>query len=168
MCKRLNSELLNELLDDPTYRIGDEDANRRSPSPAEDEADAPEDTDTITEDEIERIPIFGRSGAAKRPGPPTGTAVTSPPSRRPAASVQQPVDRSISRPDFTVAKRWWKALSASDAQHPPRPTSAVTGNLRLSKAGHPIDHKTYFRRDFFGMPSGSQPMRTILLTRCAT
>lgn len=45
---------------------------------------------------------------------------------------------------------WWKRLSASDAQHPPSSDSAVTGVLRLSKAGHPIDWRTYFRRDFFG------------------
>ncbi len=52
--------------------------------------------------------------------------------------------------DDGVAASWSKRLSASDAQHPPTVGSNPTGNLRLSQAGHPIDWRTYFRREFFG------------------
>lgn len=142
VCKRLDAELLSKLLEDPTYRIGDEDVNRPSPSPAEDEEGAPEDTDTVTEDETDRVPIFGRSATRKRSGPLVGVIV-----RRPAGRVSAAAE--VSPPEGLVVKRWWKKMRGSDAQHPPRPTSAVTGNLRLAKAGHPIDHKIYFRNDFF-------------------
>src|SRR5215467_1453795 len=60
VCKRLSAELLTSLLNDPIYRIGDEDVNRGSPSPAEEDAGAPEDTDSVTEEETEQAPIFGR------------------------------------------------------------------------------------------------------------
>jgi hypothetical protein len=49
-----------------------------------------------------------------------------------------------------VAASWWKRLYPTDAQHPPQSDSNPTGNLRLNRAGHPIDWRTYFRREFFG------------------
>jgi PLD-like domain len=140
VCRRLDHQLLAALLDDSTYRIGDEDIRRRRSSPAEDEVGAPEDTDTVTEDETDRAPIFGRSASPKRSGPVTGPTAS-------RTFPQHPIKASPI--ESHAIRRWWKKMSASDAQHPPRPTSAVTGNLRLSKAGHPIDHKTYFRHDFF-------------------
>ncbi len=65
---------------------------------------------------------------------------------------EEPVDDTpaVDLGPTDVVALWWKRLSASDAQHPPSSASAPTGNLRLSKAGHPIDWRTYFRRDFFG------------------
>lgn len=143
VCRRLDGELLNSLLRDPVYRIGDEDANRRSPAPAEEGAGVPEDTDTITENETELAPIFGRSANPKRPGPVTNVIIVPQPDQYPIGPG------TIVEPSPPVTKRWWKKMRASDAQHPPRPTSAVTGNLRLSKAGHPIDWTTYFRQVFF-------------------
>ena len=55
-----------------------------------------------------------------------------------------------------MIKRWWKQMSASDAQNPPNPNSQATGNLRLSKARHPVNHKIYFREDFFVDSSWTQ------------
>jgi hypothetical protein len=46
-----------------------------------------------------------------------------------------------------VSKRWFKKLPNSDAQHPQ--TGNATGALRLTKATHLIDWRTYFRHDFF-------------------
>lgn len=69
----------------------------------------------------------------------------------PAPDEEPRGDRSAVVPEPPgVVATWWKRLSASDAQHPPAAGSAPTGNLRLSKAGHSIDWRTYFRRDFFG------------------
>lgn len=155
VCKKLNSALLDSLIADPVYQIGDEDRGRRSPAPTEEEEGAPEDTDSITEEETEGAPVFGRSSQPKR----TGLSIALPfrsPEQGPKAPIHRPEPRPSAaasgraREPSDVVKRWFKKMSASDAQHPPQPTSAVTGNLRLSKAGHPIDHKTYFRQIFFG------------------
>jgi hypothetical protein len=40
-------------------------------------------------------------------------------------------------------------MAASDAQHPPRSGSNVTGVVRLNQNRLPIDHRTYFRNEFF-------------------
>lgn len=149
VCKRLDARLLESLVDDPTYRIGDENANRRGPSPAEgQEPDAPEDTDTVTEDQTERVPIFGQSGTRKRPGPTIGTLARTL-AKRPVPRPNPGGSFPPTSPGALVIKRWWKKMSASDAQKPPNPNSQVTGNLRLSQARHPIDHKIYFREEFF-------------------
>ena len=149
VCKRLDARLLESLVDDPTYRIGDENANRRGPSPAEgQEPYAPEDTDTVTEDQTERVPIFGRSGTRKRPGPTIGSLARTL-AKRPVPRPNLGGSFPPTPPGAPVVKRWWKKMSASDAQKPPNPNSQVTGNLRLSQARHPIDHKIYFREEFF-------------------
>lgn len=46
-----------------------------------------------------------------------------------------------------VAARWTKKLSASDAQR--KPSGNERGSITLVKAGHPIDWRTYFRKEFF-------------------
>lgn len=46
------------------------------------------------------------------------------------------------------ALHWSKVMRSSDAQQV-RANSNVTGKLRLAKAGHNIDHKTWFREVFF-------------------
>jgi len=48
----------------------------------------------------------------------------------------------------TAPLRWWKQLAPSDAQQVTGRTNP-TGKLRLAKAGHDIDHKTFFRRRMF-------------------
>ncbi len=63
---------------------------------------------------------------------------------------------------MTLARRWFKKLPPDNAQHPRRATTNVTGSLRLTKAGHPIDFRTYFRDSFFrGLPWGpdTRPQR---------
>ncbi len=45
--------------------------------------------------------------------------------------------------------RWFKELRSSDAQQV-RPGTNPTGKLRLAQAGHPIDHRRYFRYQLFG------------------
>lgn len=138
VCLRLDHQLLADLIADPVYRIGDEDAHRKSAA-----AGTPDDTDSVTGDETGRTPIFGRSKSPKRSRAAVQAAERTRPNQRPAQA-------RATRPPRHAVKRWWKKMSGSDAQHPPQPTSAVTGALRLAKAGHPIDHTTYFRNDFFG------------------
>lgn len=102
--------------------------------------------------------VFGTTvtGLAGAPAPQIAPAEEDEADEDVAARIPAPTDEPVGEeqavlpepPD--VAAIWWKRLSASDAQHPPGAGSAVTGVLRLSKAGHPINWRTYFRRDFFG------------------
>lgn len=53
----------------------------------------------------------------------------------------------------TVEKRWSKKLTATCAQHPPKPVSKHKGSITLGKGrgdeGHDIDPRTYFVETFF-------------------
>ncbi len=57
-------------------------------------------------------------------------------------------------------KRWTKELTHSDAQQKNAAATKVTGNLKLTEAGHPINHTTYFRNDFFGSLAWSGQVKT--------
>lgn len=59
-----------------------------------------------------------------------------------------------------VVKRWTKELNPSDAQQPPRARSSTTANLRLSKAGHNIDFRRWFRDDLFGEAMWTEELRS--------
>ncbi|MBW0113910.1 phospholipase D family protein [Pseudonocardia abyssalis] len=147
ICKTLDPDLLRGLLADPSYRIGDEDVQRRTASVGDTDQVAPDDVDSVTEEETTEAPIFGRSRWPKVKPP------QQPRAARPSVKTSDPIKGEVDpeRRDFAdVQRRWFKKLSASDAQQPPRPGSNVTGALRLSQARLPIDHKTYFRQDFFG------------------
>lgn len=88
--------------------------------PVDDEAEADEPLST-PEDEPER--------EATPPAPPTARGGR----RGPAPAL---------------AARWSKVLPRGDAQHP-APGSNPTGNVRLTKARHDIDWRTWFRRTLF-------------------
>jgi hypothetical protein len=158
LCLELLPETLEALLADARYRIGDEDRTR---VPEEETDDEPEDSDSPVEPTPApaTLSLFGRSAHAKRPGPPR-SAITQPPRRTAAptrASTQAPAPAPAPpanpamalTPDADVRRRWFKRMPASDAQHPPQPTSNITGNLRLTRAGKDIDQTTYFRDVFF-------------------
>lgn len=69
---------------------------------------------------------------------------------KPAVPRSEPAPIGVEQSDEVQYRpRWWKELSPSDALHPPKTQSHITGKLRLSKSGHAIDHKTFFRRDLF-------------------
>lgn len=52
-------------------------------------------------------------------------------------------------------------MDGTAAQHPPGADSKRTGNLRLNKESFSIDHKTYFRRDFFQLLPWSASSRDL-------
>jgi HKD family nuclease len=89
-------------------------------------------------------PVAPAPPAAPPPPPAAGTAQPTapgaPPAPPPAVAAGAP----------TVLKRWTKELTHSDAQQKKTAATKVTGNLKLTEAGHPINHTTYFRNDFFG------------------
>lgn len=64
---------------------------------------------------------------------------------------------SESRPE-SADMRWWKKMASSDAQQTGKKTNP-TGKLRLTKAGHDIEHTSFFRDDFFVGVSWAQVIR---------
>ncbi|MGH2758198.1 MAG: hypothetical protein ACRDKJ_01400 [Actinomycetota bacterium] len=141
--------------------IVDEDAKRRIPEAA----DAPEEADDepSDEDEEEEASPFGRPEETMRSDPHPvrrgGAPVDQPraprqPARPPAPTppppspTRQPGPTPPPAPSVHVIRRWTKRLAKSDAQQPTA-GSNPTGNLRLTKAGHAINWRTFFRDQLF-------------------
>jgi hypothetical protein len=147
VCLDLTDELLTTLIRNPEYRVGNEDQSRRVNLAGTNES---VDSTVDVENESELFEsVFGSSAEQKRPAlpVPNPSAQIAPPP--PPAST--PPSQSTAGPSPSpVVKRWFKKMSASDAQHPPTPGSNVTGVLRLVQARLPINQTTYFRQDFFG------------------
>jgi hypothetical protein len=156
-CRELTSANLPVLLSNPAYRIGDEDQGRRATGG---EADAPEETDTVTPSADEApILFFDKSLSAKKKNRHdpvvmvSARTLTTPaaPATNPAqgtpatSSSTSPTPTSLATP----VMRWSKRLAGTDAQQPPGASTSPTYNLRLAKAQHAIDITTYFRHDFF-------------------
>lgn len=145
VCKLLTEDLLQTLIADTGYAIGDEDVPRTGRPNTE------EDYDGVTELPKQRlfttsvIPRKGRPPAISRAGFPAASA-------RSGTVQRVPREPSlITGIGSQVPSEYWdKALTASDALHPPGGSSKITGVLRLNKADHDIDHKTYFRQQMFG------------------
>lgn len=157
VCKPLDDDLLAELINNPRYRVRDEDASKTASGQGPDDDEPPEDVDLEAGDP-EPAPgsIFGKSAESKRADPmPAAAKKAAVAKKAPAAKKAAPVQGAAKKagvpggPIAGVAKRWFKKLSASDARHPPSATSHVTGVLRLVQAGHPINQTNYFRAGFF-------------------
>jgi hypothetical protein len=159
VCKPLDDALLEELINNPRYRVRDEDASKTAGTHSADDDDPPEDVD-LEPDDPEPAPgsIFGKSAELKRADPTPAkaagkksAATTKAAPAKKAAPVKAAAKNAGSpgAPAAGVVKRWFKKLSASDARHPPSAASHVTGVLRLVQAGHPINQTNYFRADFF-------------------
>lgn len=150
LCRELTDAVLAEILGNPRYRIGDEDARRRAAPPLNEpeELDADVDVADGAPPAGATPSIFGTSAEPKRTDPGAVGAVTKavPVTNAAAGGAPPPAPPP---PPAPVQKRWFKRLSASDAQHPPTAGSNVTGVLRLVQAGHAINQTNYFRHDFF-------------------
>lgn len=141
VCRPLNASVLKALMADPKYGIQDEDRQRKRRAHEDD-------YEGVTADEP-GASIFGTSKTAKA-GQAPARARTS--RATPGKRGPRPTARGA-----RVTDRWWKQLTASDAQRT-KPGSNPTGKIHLTKASHDIDHTTYFRREFFrGVRWRSQP-----------
>jgi len=162
----LDETLLSGLVTERKYRIQDEDAvgSEREPDEASGEG---------TDVHSGETDFFGTSAERKRgyprrrgggagghgrlreplsPAGGQGGGSGPPVAGGEAASTTPP----------TVTRRWFKKLPPDNAQHPRRANTNVTGSLRLTKARHPIDFRSYFRDSFFGgLPWGpdTRPQR---------
>lgn len=147
VCLPLTDDLLKRLLAERRFGIGPE---RRPSRP--DEGEGPEDDDSAVDDEPGQERIFGRSRYARRRDPRRRARTTdrrdrrTPQSRTPAAGRGATAATGAAP---TVVKRWTKTMSASDAQQKSTPRTQVTGNIKLTEAGHDFDWTTYFRDTFF-------------------
>lgn len=145
VCKPLTPDLLDTLIKDPRYGVGDEDQTKGDIQKEHDYDGVLTDP---TDDEI-----FGSGSSPKAGMPPPVQVPPSPvaavPQSPPPAAGPTPQPSPGAAP-APVAHRWWKQMSASDAQQPPTPTSHAIGHLKLAKAGHDINLKSYFRNTLFG------------------
>lgn len=149
VCFPLTKALLKLLIANPRYAISGRE--RRSPGPRS-KAGGGEAIDETGETGEAGKKIFG-TAEHKRPSlPPLPAAAgrerekleaKAPPAPPPAPPVR-------SGGAAVPVASWTKVLTASDAQHPPNPASNPLGNVRLTKAKHPIPWLTWFRRDLFG------------------
>jgi HKD family nuclease len=157
LCIPLTSNLIKDLITEPRFRIADEDnswRNRIRALAKVDESDE-EDIDEIITPPKQLLEIFGKS-IHTRTSRPRNTILSLPKSGSqrihtkaiPPTTIN-PTKGKMNKTGL-IFETWSKKLNASDAQHPPQKDSAVTGNVRLSQAGNPIDHKVYFREIFFG------------------
>lgn len=167
LCKDLTDAVLAEMVANPRYRIGDEDARRRATPRANEPEELDSDVDLADgAPPVGPVPsIFGTSTESKRTDPGTvgGTkkatakkasdatgahAKKAAPAKKASAGAS-----STSQPSAAAGeleKRWFKKMSHSDAQQPKTLKSNVKGVLTLNKNRvHPIDTSTYFRTDFF-------------------
>ena len=142
ICRALDAEFLETLVSDPRYRIRDERARRRAPTgEATDDVDSHLDLDHPT-------PLFDSSSEPKRSVLSSGGSGATVP--EPETIPVIPELPLAGKSSVAVQKRWFRRLSASDAQHPPSAKTAPTGNVRLNQAGHPIDQTSYFRDELLG------------------
>jgi HKD family nuclease len=157
LCIPLTSSLIHDLVTEPRYRIADEDnswRNRIRALTQEDENDE-EDVDEIITTPKPLLEIFGKSIHTRTSRPRSSSIKstmhgTSKNSTKAVPLITLKPSKGSAKKSALIFETWSKKLNASDAQHPPQKDSAVTGNVRLSQAGNPIDHKTYFREIFFG------------------
>lgn len=156
-CKPLTDDLIDSLIVSSDIHIGSE--ARGSRVKRKNEA-VPEDTDSI--DAFTVSGLFAPVLTGLAPLPPLKTAHdrdgdTGRPKNKgkntPSTGRTVSSNSSVLPSDGDVLKRWHKELDGTAAQHPPSARTNPTGNLRLSKEGAMIAHRSYFRREFFdGLP----------------
>lgn len=156
ICTDLTDDVLNELISNERYRIGDEDRNRAPQvSGAPEDLDAAIDIEGVDIGATAAVSIFGKSQVQKRSPVPLlsaipGGSAQDTPAVLGAGTGTLPSHPVESTSDVVVKLRWYKKMSYSDAQQKRTPNTQVTGNLKLTEAQLPIDHKTFFRYVFFG------------------
>ncbi len=93
------------------------------------------------------IPVNVPTRYRSRPhGDSAGASTTIGPTSRP--NEPSPV-RPTRRVPTLADRRWFKKMSAADAQRPRGPRTNPTGHLTLVRSGHPIQPSTWFRYDLF-------------------
>jgi HKD family nuclease len=147
VCKPLTQEFLDTLVRNRAYKISNEDNQRISKIQTDEEI--PEDSDSVVTHSIVE-PIFTKSNKPKK-GFPKATRSTV---RSNRSKTFKATGTNVEGNNETVIHKWSRNLSKSDAQQT-RQNSKPTGNLKLTKAGNEIDHKTFFREILFASQTWS-------------
>ncbi len=156
-CRPLTAELIAQMEASGDIVIGVESRARRV---QKSKSDTPEDSDSSVAATLSGLfkPVL--SGLRKLPGLSkniaafTGSSAPQVKKSGPESSgtlnSPQPLSSGSQVPDEAIARRWFKQLDNTAAQQVKSANSNPTGNLRLSQEDAPVDHKVYFRDDFFG------------------
>ncbi|MBE3079570.1 phospholipase D-like domain-containing protein [Clavibacter michiganensis] len=150
-CQRLTTTLIEELENAADIHIGSEAVGRRVPTRRE---EIPEDTDSAPVGMM--AGLFGMPDAPLKALPPLSRSLAplriqrrqfekSPGGKGLSPSATQ--DMAVSH---HVQRRWFRVMDNTAAQQKKSANSKLTGNLRLTQGGLPIDHRTYFFADLFG------------------
>lgn len=162
-CSPLTADLIKDLEQSGDILIGSETRARRVQKKR---SDTPEDNDSAVVATISGLfkpvlaglrklpslsakikPAQSSTGAGVQKKPSTGVrtaSATGAAAQPPALAGPAPL------PTADVQRRWFKQLDNTAAQQVKSAGSNPTGNLRLSQEAAAIDHKVYFRDDFFG------------------
>lgn len=152
VCKPLDDALFHELVNNPRYRVQDEDASKTAAGGAANGDEPPEDVDREP-DGPESAPelAFGKSAEPKRIGPLFARVG---PREAAASKAAGPATAAapVAGDGMVVRKRWFKKMSHSDAQQPKTAKSNIKGIVTLGsdRGRHPINPASYFRDVFFG------------------
>lgn len=167
-CKPLTSELIRQMEESKDIVLGSEARTRRR---QKNHSDVPEDNDSSLVTTINGLFKSVKSGLRKLPGvssqistPSSGQTEVSQGGGRnkasnsnhdsvPANGTSSPDLSAPPLPTSDVQRRWYKEMDNTAAQQVKSAKTNPTGNLRLSQGAAPINHKLYFRNDFFlGLP----------------
>lgn len=159
-CKPLSLDLIGKLERSKDIVLGSEARARRFRRA---NSDAPEDNDSSLVGTISglfkpirlglrKLPFLSEalSNSATNNGGVSGV----PPKRTKVTSIGDASPPALAGPaplpSDNIRRRWIKRLDNTAAQQVRSVNSNPTGNLRLSQESAEIDHKRYFREDFFG------------------
>ncbi|WP_158372642.1 phospholipase D family protein [Cellulosimicrobium cellulans] len=144
VCKVLDEALVDTLIRDPRYRIGDEESDRAR----ENAAPGPANDGIASIFEPSLFPK--RRDPAAQPATSADGGVVSPAFRVPASGSgpSATLAGEGERPE-RVIRRWNKQMTKSDCGRP-NPNSHTTGALRFTKAQQPIDQAVWPRHRLFG------------------
>lgn len=151
-CLPLTTHLIDKLNSSRDIVIGTEARARRVQKR---NSDTPEDNDgavTATISGLFKSILVGMRklpGLSKALAPiPQPPAPRTPPAQATSSTSVMAFDPPLRLDDVT--RRWFKEMDNTAAQQAKSTSSNPTGNLRLSQEGALINHKVYFRNDFFG------------------
>ncbi|WP_323986767.1 phospholipase D family protein [Microbacterium plantarum] len=165
-CAPLTSALIDDIEKSKDIVLGSE---RRARRVQKTKSDAPEDTDSAVaatvsglfstvKAQLRKLPKLNAKFTVTKARPSIGgllpTGATGNAGAARPRNVQEPVAGSDAPLlDVDIQRRWSKELDHTAAQQPKGAKTNPTGNLRLSREAAPINHKTYFREQFFeGLP----------------
>ncbi|WP_423921313.1 phospholipase D family protein [Frigoribacterium sp. 2-23] len=154
-CRPLTAELIDELERSSDITLGSETGARRVQKKT---SDTPEDNDSVAIATVSGLFRSIVTGLRKLPrlspqiSPQPAPVITIPSQPETASGLAKSPSLAGLAPFPTedVQRRWVKQLDNTAAQQVKSANSNPTGNLRLSREDAAIDHKIYFREDFFG------------------